>query len=56
MLVDACNAHFLGGAMTADARTEIINAVNATPPGNPTERARTAVYLTLVIGQAQVDR
>ena len=56
VLVDACNAHFLGGAMTADARTEIINAVNATPPGNATERVRTALYLTLVAGQGQVDR
>jgi fibronectin type 3 domain-containing protein len=56
VLVDACNTHFLGGAMTADARMEIINAVNATPPGNPSERVRTALYLTLVTGQGQVDR
>jgi uncharacterized protein (DUF1800 family)/fibronectin type 3 domain-containing protein len=55
-LVDACNAHFLGGALPADARTEIINAVNATPPGNPAERVRTALYLTLVTGHGQVDR
>jgi len=56
VLVDACNAHFLGGGMSADARMEIINAVNTTPPANPSERVRTAVYLTLVTGQGQVNR
>jgi uncharacterized protein (DUF1800 family)/fibronectin type 3 domain-containing protein len=55
-LVDACNVHFLGGAMTAGARAEIINAVNATPPENATERVRTALYLTLVTGHGQVNR
>jgi hypothetical protein len=55
-LVDACNAHFLGGALPAGARTELINAVNATPPSNPGERVRTALYLTLVAGHGQVDR
>jgi hypothetical protein len=55
-LVDACNAHFLGGALPAAARTEIINAVNATPPGDAGERVRTALYLTLVTGHGQVER
>ena len=55
-LVDFCNQLFMGGAMSAEERTEIINAVNVTAASNPTERARTALYLTIAAAQAQVDR
>jgi fibronectin type 3 domain-containing protein len=55
-LVDYCNQLFMGGAMSAEERSEIINAVNVTAASNPTERVRTALYLTLSAAQAQVDR
>jgi hypothetical protein len=55
-LVDFCNQLFMGGSMSAEERTEIINAVNVTAASNPTERVRTALYLTLSAAQAQVDR
>ncbi len=55
-LVDFCNQLFMGGAMSAQQRTEIINAVNVTAATNTTERTRTALYLTLSAAQSQVDR
>ncbi len=43
--------------MTDAERKVIIAAVRAsTTSGNVTERARTAIYLTLAIAQSQVDR
>ena len=43
--------------MSADERKVIIAAVRASSTtGNATERVRTAIYLTLVIAQSQVDR
>jgi uncharacterized protein (DUF1800 family) len=56
MLVDYCNTLFMGGRMSPEARMEIINAVRVTPASNYTERARTALYLTLTSAQFQVDR
>jgi uncharacterized protein (DUF1800 family)/fibronectin type 3 domain-containing protein len=55
-LVDFCNQLFMGGAMSTEQRTDIINAVNVTAASNPAERARTALYLTLAAAQSQVDR
>ncbi|MBY0373680.1 MAG: DUF1800 domain-containing protein, partial [Bryobacteraceae bacterium] len=55
-LVDYCNTLFLGGQMSLQLRTEIINAVQVTPATNPTERVRTALYLILASAQYQVDR
>jgi fibronectin type 3 domain-containing protein len=55
-LVDYCNQLFMGGSMSAEERTEIINAVNVTAATNPTERVRTALYLTLSAAQSQIDR
>jgi hypothetical protein len=55
-LVDYCNLLFMGGGMSAEERTEIINAVTLTAASNPTERVRTALYLTIAAAQAQVDR
>jgi hypothetical protein len=49
----------MGGRMSAEERGEIIAAVNAIalgPPDTPLERATTALYLTLVAAQSQVDR
>jgi uncharacterized protein (DUF1800 family)/fibronectin type 3 domain-containing protein len=56
-LVDYCNLVFLGGRMTPEARKAIVAAVRASSTtANALERARTALYLTLIIGQSQVDR
>ncbi len=55
-LVDYCNLLFMGGRMSPQERAEIIRAVRATSIESVMERARTALYLTLVIAQSQVDR
>ena len=55
-LVDFCNETFMGGRMSPEHRTAVINAVSATPAANETERVRTAIYLTLAVAQGQVDR
>ena len=54
-LVDFCAETFMGGRMSSLERTAIINAVNVTAVSNPSERVRTAIYLTLTGAQAQVD-
>jgi uncharacterized protein (DUF1800 family) len=54
-LVDYVNQLFMGGRMSAEERTEIINAVRVSPATATLERARTALYLTLAAAQAQVD-
>jgi len=55
-LADYCNLVFMGGKMTPEERREIVGAVRASSIDNALERARTAMYLTLVIAQSQVDR
>jgi uncharacterized protein (DUF1800 family) len=55
-LVDACSQIFMGGRMSPEQRNEIVAAVMVTPASNALERTRTALYLTLVAAQAQVDR
>jgi uncharacterized protein (DUF1800 family) len=55
-LVDFCNLTFMGGRLSASERAEIIAAVRATSFENVGERSRTALYLTLVIANSQVDR
>ena len=55
-LVDYCNSLFMGGLMSAQQRAEIISAISITAATNTTERARTAIYLTLASGQFQIDR
>jgi uncharacterized protein (DUF1800 family) len=54
-LVDYVSLVFTGGRMAAQDRAEIIAAVTSIT-NNPTERVRTALYLTLVPGIFQVDR
>jgi uncharacterized protein (DUF1800 family)/fibronectin type 3 domain-containing protein len=54
-LVDYCNLVFMGGRMSPQERAEIIGAVRATPISDTRERMRTALYLTLVMAQSQVD-
>src|SRR6185295_6076694 len=55
-LVDYCSLLFMGGRMSTEARPEIVNAVRTTRVENPTERVRTALFLTLTAAQSQVDR
>ena len=44
------------GAMPADMRARIIQAVSSIAASNPTYRAQTAVYLTATSTQYQVQR
>jgi len=56
-LVDYCNEQFWGGRMTAPERTAIIDAVRRTSLDSPAlRRVQTALYLTFVVAQTQVDR
>ena len=55
-LVDFCADTFMGGRISAAMRSAIITAVNASSATNLTDRANTAIYLTLTAAQAQVDR
>jgi uncharacterized protein (DUF1800 family)/fibronectin type 3 domain-containing protein len=54
-LVEYANLLFMGGAMSAAEKSLIVTAVTRTPSTNPTERVRTAIYLTITAAQAQVD-
>lgn len=54
-LVDYCAELFMGTRISPEMRAEIINAVRASSVSNTRERARTAIYLTLVAAQTQVD-
>lgn len=55
-LVDYVSLLFTGGQLSPATRNEIIAAVSATSATQTLERARTAIYLTLVPAQSQVDR
>ncbi len=55
-LADYCSLLFMGGQMSPEQRTEIINAILVSPATNVAERVRTALYLTLAGAQYQVDR
>jgi hypothetical protein len=55
-LVDYCNLLLMGGQMSLEQRAEIIKAVRVSPATRPSERVRTALYLTLSAAQFQVDR
>jgi uncharacterized protein (DUF1800 family) len=46
-LIDHLNALLMDGEMSSSMRTTLINAVTQIPVSNPTERARTAVYLVI---------
>ncbi|NOT43915.1 MAG: DUF1800 family protein [Acidobacteria bacterium] len=55
-LVDYVSLLFTGGRLSDAERAEIVAAVLASPDTRRTERSRTAIFLTLVPGQFQVDR
>lgn len=52
-LTDYCNQLLMGGTMTAQSRTEIIAAIRTIAATSTTERARTALYLTLITSQVE---
>jgi hypothetical protein len=54
-LVDYCSELFMGTRISPEMRAEIIAAVRVSPATSTRERARTAIYLTLVAAQTQVD-
>jgi hypothetical protein len=55
-LVDHLNALLMYGNMSAAMRTILINAVTQIPSNNPTERARTAIYLVINSPEFTVDK
>lgn len=54
-LVDYCAELLMGTRVSPEMRAEIIAAVRVSPATSTRERARTALYLTLVAAQTQVD-
>jgi uncharacterized protein (DUF1800 family) len=55
-LVDDLSLRLMHGAMPADMRARVIQAVTAVAAANPTYRAQTAVYLTATSAQYDVQR
>ncbi|MEY2504620.1 MAG: hypothetical protein QOG27_900 [Verrucomicrobiota bacterium] len=55
-LVDHLNALLMYGNMSTQMRTILINAVTQIPSNNPTERARTAIYLVINSPEYTVDK
>lgn len=55
-LVDHLNTLLMAGAMSAEMRTILINAVTQIPASNPTERTRTAIYLVINSPEFSVDK
>jgi uncharacterized protein (DUF1800 family) len=55
-LVDHLNALLMAGNMSSEMRTLLINAITQIPPNNPTERARTAIYLVINSPEFVIDK
>jgi hypothetical protein len=55
-LVDHLNSLMMANGMTTEMRTILINAITAIPASNPTERARTAIYLVTNSPEFSVDK
>jgi uncharacterized protein (DUF1800 family) len=55
-LVDHLNTLLLAGNMSPEMQTILINAVTQIPSNNPTERARTAIYLVINSPEFTVDK
>jgi uncharacterized protein (DUF1800 family) len=55
-LVDHLNTLLLAGNMSPEMQTILINAVTQIPSSNPTERARTAIYLVINSPEFTVDK
>jgi uncharacterized protein (DUF1800 family) len=55
-LIDTLNREMMHGAMSANVRNGILNAVQAVASTNTLKRARTAFYLVTTLNQYQVQR
>jgi uncharacterized protein (DUF1800 family) len=55
-LVDHLNTVLMAGGMSSEMRTIMINAVTQIPANNPTERARTAIYLVINSPEFTIDK
>ncbi|MGZ5553932.1 MAG: DUF1800 family protein, partial [Chthoniobacterales bacterium] len=55
-LVDHLNSLLLAGTMSSDMRNILINTVGQIPSNNPTERARTAIYLVINSPEFAIER
>jgi uncharacterized protein (DUF1800 family) len=56
LLVETLNRELLNGSMSADVRTQMMNAAQAVASTNPLKRTQTALYLLLTSSQYQVQR
>ena len=55
-LVDQLNTVLMAGGMSPEMRNILINAVTQIPASNPTERARTAIYLVINSPEFTIDK
>jgi hypothetical protein len=55
-LIDHLNSLLMAGNMSAAMRNILLNAVTQIPSNNPTERARTAIYLVFNSPEFTVDK
>jgi len=55
-MADYLNGYLLHGTMSQQFRDQLVAAINAVAPGNPTKRAKTAAYLVLTSAQYQVQQ
>ncbi len=55
-LVDHLNVLLMANSMSTEMRNILINAVTQIPANNPTERARTAIYLVINSPEFAVDK
>ncbi len=55
-LVDHLNSVLLEGSMSSAMRNTLINAIGQIPANNPTERAKTAIYLVINSPEFAIER
>ena len=55
-LVDSLNPLLMGGAMSANTRNIVVNAVNQISPNNTLERAQTAVHLLVTSPEFVIEK
>ena len=55
-LVDHLNSLLMAGSMSSEMRNILVNAITQIPSNNPTERARTAIYLVINSPEFTIDK
>ena len=55
-LVDHLNSLLMANSMSPEMRNILINAITQIPANNPTERARTAIYLVINSPEFTIDK